>query len=181
MWPAPSPEEPRISPNFTLREFAVSASHPKLVSQVPRELHPNVLALCMWGLEPLHALHNAPVKVLSGYRSAELNDAVDGSPTSQHRKAEASDVTATDVNKLVEDMMELMIQRSVMGLGQVIYYPSRGFLHIALRSARFPFPMMHVHEPQLGLKYALLEKLTLGGVDEMISRAREQTRKGGGR
>lgn len=77
------------------------------------------------------------MKVLSGYRSPALNEAVGGSPTSQHMKAEASDIQT----ERIRDFYALLFSEDPrFPTGQVIGYPSRGFVHIATPSLQYPVP-----------------------------------------
>jgi len=172
MWPAPKFSRDEISPRFRLAEFARSVSHPSLVSQPPKQLWPNILALCAWGLEPVREHLGGPIEILSGFRNESLNKAVGGSPTSQHVRAEAVDITSRVVEALMSSIFELMERDQLAGLGQIIYYPTRGFVHLALRGNRFPFPMAHVHEPRVGLAYAPMKALGLDEVRRMVEFAR---------
>lgn len=125
----------RLTPSFTLAEFATSASHADLVRPVPAELQSYVRLLCLLGLEPLRQAMGYPLRVLSGYRSVELNKAVGGSPTSQHAVAQAADVTSAAG---AERMFRWLLRVQPVGIGQVIYYPAQQFVHVALVSAQHP-------------------------------------------
>lgn len=152
---APKPLAPgdrQLTPHFRLSEFAVSAAHPDLVRPVPKELHGRVLLLAEQ-LEIVRMRHGHALRILSGYRSSTLNKAVDGSKTSQHVVAEAADVTCVDPRKLFEDAITLVKEGKLPMLGQIIYYPERGFVHFALASRRFPTATLCVHWPEKGYKY----------------------------
>ncbi len=129
----------RLSDNFTLEEFSVSASHPELVIPVPTGFIGNVRRLVTTILQPAREAYGKPFKILSGFRSAALNAKVGGSPTSQHVLAQAGDVAVTDPLKLFKGLMA-----SSLPLGQVIYYPNKGFVHIATPGARYPRPAFFV-------------------------------------
>lgn len=146
-----APGDRQLTPHFRLSEFAVSATHPDLVRPVPKELHVRVLLLAEQ-LERVRAQLARPMRILSGYRAETLNKAVGGSPTSQHVRAEAADVEVEDARQAFETMLT-MIEANELTLGQVIWYPSRGFIHIALPSTRFPTATPCVHEPSMGLRY----------------------------
>lgn len=143
-----------ITDHFTLEEFAVSASHPSFVRPVPSELVSNVERLVRTVLDPMRHVWGRPLRVLSGYRSQALNVAVGGSPTSQHLLAEAADVTTEGVRQLFRS---IMVREPKFPTGQVIYYPSRSFVHIALPGARYPKPTFCLHEPSRGWVYRVLE------------------------
>ncbi len=123
----------RLSDHFTLEEFSVSAGHPELVIPVPTGFIGNVRKLVTTILEPAREAYDKPFRILSGFRSAALNRAVGGSPTSQHVLAQAADVSVSDPKRLFKALMA-----SKLPLGQVIYYPSRAFVHIATPGARYP-------------------------------------------
>lgn len=127
----------QLTQNFSLEEFAVSGSHPDLVVPVPPQYLPHVRLLAESCLQPIRNLWSQPMKVLSGYRSPELNEAVNGSPTSQHMKAEAADIQ-TD---RIRDFYAMLFREDPrFPAGQVIGYPSRGFVHIATPSLQYPSP-----------------------------------------
>lgn len=126
----------RLTPNFSLDEFAVSASYPELVKPVPPEYMQYVADLADL-LQEIRDLWGKPMKVLSGYRSPELNSAVGGSPTSQHKKAQAADISTEGVR----DFYKLLFTEEPKFLsGQIIGYPDRGFVHIATPSVSYPKP-----------------------------------------
>jgi len=152
--PAPRTWRDKITTNFVVDEFAVSSSHPTLVSAVPRPLLPNILALCQWVLEPVRIIFGGPLRITSGYRSAALNNAVGSTESSQHRTASAADTQCGDIVALWKVVLDLTRQDAIPGMGQVIYYPARRFIHFALRGNRYPFPHTCLHEPARGVHYA---------------------------
>ena len=87
------------------------------------------------------------MRVLSGYRSPRLNAAVGGSATSQHLCAEAADLAPANGRDALA-LFALLRARAAGGAalphGQVIYYPDRGFAHVALPSRRYPHPAFFV-------------------------------------
>lgn len=143
------------SPHFALSEMCVSASAPHLVTppaQVPPEVVGRLRTLCATVLEPLRADLSRPIRVLSGYRSPALNRAVGGSPTSQHTRGEAADVQVFGLAAV--DLFRRLIGRApLLPTGQVIVYPSRGFVHLALPGRTYSSPSFHVHEPAHDFEY----------------------------
>lgn len=81
---------------FTFKEMIQSdTAESKGIENVPNWDQINALInLVKYVLEPLRALYKKPVYVSSGFRSEALNEAVNGSKTSQHMKGEAADITA---------------------------------------------------------------------------------------
>lgn len=153
---------PTLSLNFSSEEYAVSASHPQLVEPVPDDLLPIIADHARYLLQPIRDHVGRAVQILSGYRSPALNTAVGGSPTSQHRRASAADITlpghsqAFAVRSLFED---LVAGRLVVPAGQVIWYPAKTFIHIALPSARYPEASYHVHWPLHEMEYRRVTSL----------------------
>lgn len=58
-------------------------------------------------LDPAREELGGPIKVTSGYRSADVNKAVGGSPTSQHTKGQAADLVCSDNRKLFDIIRHL--------------------------------------------------------------------------
>jgi hypothetical protein len=153
----------KLSEHFDLEEFAVSASHPELVEPVPAEYIPTVIQLVESVLEPARVAWGRGLTVLSGYRSPRLNDAVRGSPTSQHRLAQAADIQPGDARAF---FYWLMTRPQLFPTGQVILYPDRGFVHVALPSKRFPTPTFCVQWPAQKLRYYALKDVA--ELDELV-------------
>jgi len=133
----------RLSTHFALSEFAVSATHPRLVQPVPPHwVHKaTMLATALQRVRDVCG----PVTITSGYRAPALNLALDGSGTSQHTVMEAVDFRVSD---LPQALAVLLAHRTAEpALGQVIYYPKRGFIHVALPSGRFPELTLCLHRP----------------------------------
>lgn len=135
----------RLTEHFTLDEFAVSASFPELVRPVPGPLIGNCLRLAKT-LEVFRPLVG-PMKILSGYRPPALNAAVEGEPGSQHLTAEACDVSVSDPRVLFEGMREAAEAGHLPDVGQVIWYPTRRFVHVALPGATYRTPSFFLHRP----------------------------------
>ena len=141
----------RVSTHFRLAEFQVSGGFPALVKPVPASLIPNVKRLAVTCLEPIRIHVGQAVTVLSGYRPPQLNTRVGGSPTSQHLKAAAADITmAKDVRLLFE---WILANPDEINAGQVIFYPSRDFIHVALPTVKHPTTTCYVHAPEKQITY----------------------------
>ena len=127
-----------ITPNFRLSEFEVSQAQPELVEPVPDGCLPNVIKLAVTILQPLRE-KVGPLRILSGYRAPALNRAVGGSDGSQHMQGQAADITA---RQMETHILFTQIQRDAYDLkvGQVIYYPTENFVHVALQNAKYRTP-----------------------------------------
>lgn len=131
----------QLTPHFSLSEFSVSGAYPHLVETVPPQFRPNVEKLARTILEPMRVEWGRPFQVLSGYRPPALNKAVGGSPTSQHATAAAADITTADVRML---FLWLLRHPDKYPIGQLIFYPAKSFIHVALPSKRYPTPTFFV-------------------------------------
>lgn len=80
---------------FSFEEFERSSSAQRLNidNSIPEDLKANVTALADAVLDPLREAWGKPITVNSGYRCAALNRAVCGSPSSQHVRGMAADIT----------------------------------------------------------------------------------------
>jgi uncharacterized protein YcbK (DUF882 family) len=145
----------RLTQNFRLAEFAVSRTRPDLAEPVPDELGLNVVRLAVHLLQPIRDTDGS-VTINSGYRSPRLNESLGGSSTSQHLLAEAVDIVTGDVRRTFEGLMTGRVKVAEGHIGQVILYPHRGFVHIALPSQRFPRPTFCLHWPVRGHHYRVL-------------------------
>ena len=123
----------RISKNFTLDEFSVSASHPELAKGIPINMRPAIIALVTHVLQPICDKTGWTCKINSGYRSIELNRAVGGAPASQHMKGEAADCVFMKDKKPVP-IIEVMKVGKDLNFDQMIAYPT--FVHFSYTRLR---------------------------------------------
>lgn len=94
----------------------------------PEALHAlGYLALHL--LEPLRQLYNAPIAILSGYRSDKVNRLAGGVAASQHRKGEAADCYIPEGPGY---LLSLLIKSGLV-FDQAIVYKKRRFLHLSLK------------------------------------------------
>lgn len=118
-----------LSKNFDWKEFEKSdtASRLHIVNIINDwEVRDNIKALVEDVLQPLRDKWGGPLFINSGYRSKELNEAVGGVETSQHRKGQAADVGVTDPYALAK-----LAKRMKLDFDQCIVYPD--FLHISYK------------------------------------------------
>lgn len=83
---------------FTIKELCASATATRLgiKNEPTKAAILNLESLVLNVLDPLRAAWGGAVKVTSGYRSAALNKAIKGSPTSAHRYGYAADIVPAD-------------------------------------------------------------------------------------
>ena len=92
----------KLSEHLSLKEFIKSNTATRLgIDNTPTDEHlENAKILAKEIFEPIRNHFDVPIGVSSGYRSEELNDAVKGSSSSQHCKAEALDLDADMFGKI---------------------------------------------------------------------------------
>lgn len=121
----------QITKNFRLHEFVESEKAESLgIDNTPSEfIVDNITLLCTKLLQPLRSLYGKPMSINSGYRCLELNEAVDGVETSDHRKGLAADVRCENPKALLSCLLS-----SGLVFDQAILYPT--FLHLSYRPTR---------------------------------------------
>lgn len=92
---------------FTLKELTRSetARVLKIKNEPTKEQEQNLTALVDNVLDPLRDVYGKPIIVNSGFRSKKLNEALNGSKTSQHVEGKAADITVGTLegNKILHD------------------------------------------------------------------------------
>lgn len=104
----------------------------------------NVIQICVY-LSELRQLFGSAIIVNSCVRTPEHNLAINGAATSQHLFGSAADITVSfRGSATVEQLLQLIRNHEqdtkpmYRVLGQVIYYPDKQFIHVALKSVRYP-------------------------------------------
>lgn len=94
----------RLSKNFTAEEFTRSdkAIELGIVNSMTETDLFNVRALIENVLQPARDAYGKPITITSGKRIKELNDAIGGSPTSDHLDAAAADIWCPDLQWLFD-------------------------------------------------------------------------------
>ena len=130
---APAPTT-RLSPHFTLAEFACHDGTP-----VPAAAVAHLRNHCLAVLEPLRERFG-PVFVTSGYRHTAYNTSIGGARQSYHiYDLRGGRFPATDVHCArggIADwhrFVDGLLHRIGEGQGGLGYYPRGGFVHIDLR------------------------------------------------
>ena len=109
----------KLSEHFELREFTRN-SH-GLANDPPAEVISVLREFCEQILEPLRAHLGRPVVITSGYRSAELNRKVGGTPDSYHRATRmrcAADIQVPGVP--IEEAFRWLCEESRLPFDKVI-------------------------------------------------------------
>lgn len=128
----------KITNNFTLEELVHSntAKRLKIDNTPSQEVIDKLTKLCNEILQPIRDKYGEVIIVSSGYRCEELNNVVNGSPTSQHRYGEAADIhTVADTkeeNKKLFHLIKEMIDNGEIVVGQLINEYDYNWIHISL-------------------------------------------------
>lgn len=119
--------------NFRYKEFIKSDVAIRLgIDNIPNdEQWKNIEKLTVNVLQPIRNKFGQ-IRITSGFRSVELNQAIGGSRYSNHCRAEASDVEPIDDGIKLIDIMEYIVEnlefRTV-----ILEYPTAGWLHVDYR------------------------------------------------
>lgn len=87
---------------FSIKELCKSSTAKKLnIDNTPSaEVKQNLTVLIEECLDPIREKFGNPIMVASGYRCSQLNSALGGSPTSEHKTGFAADIDTSDNIKL---------------------------------------------------------------------------------
>jgi hypothetical protein len=98
-----------LSKNLSLAEVIKSQTAiRKNIDNIPSLRHQdNLIAIAQAVFQPLRDWYAKPITVSSGYRSPQLNQAINGSLSSQHCKGEALDLDVGDENFMLFDYIRL--------------------------------------------------------------------------
>lgn len=115
---------------FTFKEMIQSdTAKSKDIENIPNWDQINALMnLIKYVLDPLRSLYKKAIRVSSGFRSEALNEAVNGSKTSQHTKGEAADLTAGS-KKANMKLFELI--RDNLTFDQLIDESDYSWIHVS--------------------------------------------------
>lgn len=76
---------------------------------------------------------NAPIKLLSVYRSDRYNAAINGASLSQHKEGKAMDCTSTQKPASELHRVALGARKDGLFKGGIGYYPKSNFVHVDIR------------------------------------------------
>ena len=121
---------------FTIKELTRSVTARRLgIDNTPpasavKALH----ALVDNVLDPLREAWGGPIRVNSGYRCPQLNEAVGGTPTSQHQRGEAADITVG--SRSANRRLLALIKRLGLPVDQCIDEKGCSWIHVSHRTGR---------------------------------------------
>ena len=119
--------------NFRYKEFIRSDVAIRLgINNIPNDNQwKNIKRLAVNVLQPIRKKFGQ-IKITSGFRSVELNQAIGGSRYSNHCRGEASDIEPADTNIKLVDIMEYIVEnlefRTV-----ILEFPMSGWIHCDYR------------------------------------------------
>lgn len=118
------------SRKFSYEEFVVSDSYPELANNITlTHAQRDIIKLGVEGiLDPLRKKIGKQIIINSGYRSLELNTALDGSHDSDHMKACAVDIVSPGLDDW--DLF-IAICNGDYPFRQLIWYPNKNFVHVS--------------------------------------------------
>ena len=124
------------SSNFSLEELTVTSTG---ISNNPGPIERAYLSrLANEVLEPLRAQFG-PLRITSGFRTKAVNDAVQGSKTSDHMTGTAADLYSIDGATTLE-MATWIYRNPDLPVRQIVVYPeTTGHLHVALDTGEPPY------------------------------------------
>lgn len=130
----------KLSANFSLREFTRSQTATRHgIDNTPKQIHiDNLRLLCIYVLQPIRD-NFGRIDVSSGFRSARLNAAIGGSPSSQHCLGEAGDIEPADeavsnlqlAHWIVDNIPEF--DQLILEFYDAAKGPHAGWVHVSFR------------------------------------------------
>ena len=121
---------------FTIAELCRSATARRLgIDNTPPASAVKALTVLVDEvLDPLREAWGGPIRVNSGYRCPELNEAVGGTPTSQHQRGKAADITVG--SRSANRRLLALIKRLDLPVDQCIDEKSCRWIHVSHRKGR---------------------------------------------
>ena len=132
---------------FSLSELTHSDTAVSLgISNIPdAEQTRNLEDLVYFVLDPIRRMWGLPLRVTSGYRCPELNEAVNGVENSYHMDGCAADISATDPARNIELMglIRAMHLNRELKLLECYPGPQYKYIHVAYSFKEFePYPFI---------------------------------------
>lgn len=132
----------QFTKNFSYDELIVSSTAKRLgLDNTPTyEEKDKLRRLAEEILQPIRDAWKSPIIVNSAYRSEQVNKAVGGSKTSQHRLGEAADISigGKERNRKLFNFIYKMINQGKIKVGQLIDEYNYQWIHISLPRTNKP-------------------------------------------
>lgn len=122
--------------HFTLEEFCRSdtATLQDIDNRPAAGVRTNLALLVAHVLDPLREAYGKPIRVTSGYRCKALNEAVGGSPTSDHLQGRAADIVGTPATCEENRRLLALVQTLGLPFDQLIDEQDGQWVHVSYRS-----------------------------------------------
>lgn len=122
--------------HFTLEELCRSdtATLQGIDNRPAEGIKTNLALLVAHVLDPLREAYGKPIRVTSGYRCPQLNDAVGGSPTSDHMAGRAADIVGTPATRDENRRLLALVQTLGLPFDQLIDEQDGSWVHVSYRS-----------------------------------------------
>lgn len=123
---------------FTIAEFIRSDTADKrgIDNRCKKEHVANIMNLVDNVLDPLREAYGKPIWITSGYRCPALNQAVKGSPTSDHMYGRVADIVGTPATKEENRKLFYLIQSLGLPFDQLIDESNFSWVHVGYRSKK---------------------------------------------
>ena len=133
-----------ISKNFTLEEMisSATATERRIDNTPSEEVKENIQRLVDNALQPIRDMYGKPITVNSGYRSPELNKAVNGAKNSQHLTGCAADITVGS-KASNKELFGLILKRDIP-FDQLIDESGYAWLHISYKESDNRMQVLHL-------------------------------------
>lgn len=118
---------------FTIKELTKSqvAKQYRIDNTPNKQQIENLTALVEYILDPLREAYGKPIIVTSGFRCEELNQKINGSKTSQHKKGEAGDIrTVEDTPEENKKLFDLILELN-LPFDQLINEYNFDWIHVS--------------------------------------------------
>ena len=100
---------------FTIKELCITHTE---IENVPDEIsEKNLKILIEKVLDPIRAEMEIPIVVKSGFRNAEVNEAVGGDNNSQHLTGQAADLVCQNNKKLFLSLLDMKFDQLIYEFG----------------------------------------------------------------
>ena len=121
--------------HFTLEELCRSdtASRRGIDNRPAPGVRTNLALLVAHVLDPLREAYGKPIRVTSGYRCPQLNDAVGGNPTSDHQAGRAADIVGTPATRDENRRLLALVQSLGLPFDQLIDEQDGRWVHVSYR------------------------------------------------
>ena len=116
-----------LTRSMTATRYGIDNTPPASAVKALHDLVDNVL-------DPLRKAWGGPIRVNSGYRWPELNKLVGGTPTSQHQRGEAADITVG--SRSANRRLLALIKRLNLPVDQCIDEKGCRWIHVSHRRGR---------------------------------------------